>query len=254
MSPDEIIDSRKHGLGIYARSHMLFIMPLLQVMAPLDSVMFPMFSRLANEPVRLRKATAQIMEIAAAIMLPVAIGCFFCANEVVHVLLGPKWVEAVPVTRAFAIVAITFPVSMVVNALLMATGRSDVLVKWEIFWLCVVLPSVALMLSGGPVGVATALGWTAFLTAPIHLYIAHRVASLDLREMWILVLRNIISVLLCGGAILATRPFTLGLPDVARALVFGFLIVIFHGLALYLFGTIGRIKELIQIARVERER
>jgi hypothetical protein len=57
---------------------------------------------------------------------------------------------------------------------------------------------------------------------------------------------------LCGGSILLAQQFTSELPDVARAAIFGVLILVFHGLSLYLFGTIGLIKDLIRIARTER--
>jgi len=247
-TPDELLLSRKAALGVYVRSQSMFITPLQQIMMPLNYVMVPLFSRLVSDRERLRAAAGHVMEIASAVMLPVAIGSFFCATEIVHVMLGknPQWAAAIPVTRAFALMAITLPVGLVVNALFVATGRTDVLVKWEAAWTALILISLPLALYWGPVGVALVLGTGHLITAPVHIYIAHRVMQIDFKHCRALVVQNVTSVVLCGAAIWMAQPITRELSDLVRAALLGLLILLTHALTLYMFGATYRMKRTLQ--------
>jgi lipopolysaccharide exporter len=84
-------------LGIYNRAKLIGELPGYQLTRGLAQVLFPSFSAIQSELARLRKAYISSVGGAAAIILPLNAGMAVAAPEIVLVLLGPKWVDAIPV-------------------------------------------------------------------------------------------------------------------------------------------------------------
>ena len=60
---------------------------------------------------------------AASLTIPIAITCALFAEEIVSIVLGPKWMAAAPIFRLLAPVAVVFTVGNPLSWLVMSTGR-----------------------------------------------------------------------------------------------------------------------------------
>jgi O-antigen/teichoic acid export membrane protein len=68
-----------------------------------NAILLPVLSRQKNDPAEFRRRYAQASKLGTAMTTPVFIGIASCADEIVRVLFGTHWLEAVP---AFQILAI----------------------------------------------------------------------------------------------------------------------------------------------------
>ena len=95
-------------LGYYGRGQRLISMPVTHIMGPVMSVAFPMLSRKKDSP-EYQSYFENVFRLCIAVAVPVGVFGFFFPEAVVHVLLGEKWKESVPIFRGLAIGAVFIP-------------------------------------------------------------------------------------------------------------------------------------------------
>jgi O-antigen/teichoic acid export membrane protein len=95
---DNLVVGRTLGpaaLGIYGRAYHFMVAPAVLFGQVLDRVLFPTLARYQDRPDLLAWAYRRGVALIALVTLPAGVLLFVLAPEVIHVLLGPKWVEVV---------------------------------------------------------------------------------------------------------------------------------------------------------------
>ncbi len=90
-------------LGIYSRAYALMTMPATYFASVLDKVLFPAMSKIQDENLRLRKIILSGIELNAFISLIVSVYIFFLSSDIIIILLGRQWLEAVPVLKIMSL-------------------------------------------------------------------------------------------------------------------------------------------------------
>ena len=93
----------KHALGVFHVGQEMATFPTVRVIAPVLQVIFPGLAKISDDRSLTGRAVRELMAILAFIAFPAALGLSFVAPEVVPVLLGGDWSEAVPVIQVLAI-------------------------------------------------------------------------------------------------------------------------------------------------------
>lgn len=141
-------------LGLYGRAYQLTNLPVQQLTGSMGSVAFPMLSRLQGDPERLRRSYLKSHSLVVSLTVPVVISCALFADEIVRLMLGPKWNGAAPILRLLSPTMLVFALLNPWSWFLRATGRVGRSLKTA-FLLCpVVILGVAAGLRWGPNGVA----------------------------------------------------------------------------------------------------
>jgi O-antigen/teichoic acid export membrane protein len=83
------------ALGAYGRAYQLMAMPAALFADVLDTALFPAMAKVQGDPQRLTTAYRRGVSLVALVMLPASALLFTLAPEIVYVLLGPKWSNAV---------------------------------------------------------------------------------------------------------------------------------------------------------------
>jgi O-antigen/teichoic acid export membrane protein len=83
-----------YALGQFSRGYALINLPVQLLVNSMSRVLFTSFVVVRDEQEKLRNGCRLLVEIAAAITLPLCFGMAAAASEVVAVLLGPQWDEA----------------------------------------------------------------------------------------------------------------------------------------------------------------
>lgn len=91
------------SLGIYNRAFMLVYLPMYHVNNSIVRVLFPSFSRVQFEPERLRNAYVSLLTLISTLLIPFCGLLFVSAREIVFVLLGSQFQDAVPIVQILAI-------------------------------------------------------------------------------------------------------------------------------------------------------
>jgi|KBSSwiStaDraftv2_1062776.scaffolds.fasta_scaffold03219_3 O-antigen/teichoic acid export membrane protein len=125
---DVVVVGRMLGnelLGLYSVAMHLASMPVQRVSSILNQVTFPVIARFQDDRVAIADFVRRAVRGLSLIAFPVLWGMSCTAGEIVAVVLGPKWHDAIVPLQ---VLALMMPVKMIVNFLPAATdalGRPD---------------------------------------------------------------------------------------------------------------------------------
>jgi len=103
-------------LGVFTLGYDIATLPATELSSPVNRAALPGYSRLAGATRELKETFLDIGAIVIALALPASAGLAVIAEPLVRVLLGEKWMAAVPLIRVLAISA----------AFVAATGNNGV--------------------------------------------------------------------------------------------------------------------------------
>lgn len=113
---DNIVVGRmlgKSALGLYDMTYRISLLPITEVANVAATVMFPVFTKFSDDTKRLRNAYLKITSSIALLTIPIGLILYFFPREIILILLGSKWLDAVPVLQvltAFGVIrSITNP-------------------------------------------------------------------------------------------------------------------------------------------------
>lgn len=238
---DKVLLGRWWGaqaVGLYGRAYQLISIPTDNLNYAAGEVAFPALARVQDDPVRLKRYFLKGYSLILALTAPITISCALFAPDLIAVVLGPKWHDAVRIFRFLSptilIIAIINPLIWLVLALGLV-GRS--LRIGLVYAPLIVLGCIA-GLKYGPTGVA--LGYSTVLTLWFIPHIAWAVHGtvVSLRDVLRAASRPILSGAIAGVIAMALQLlYAHSLPALAR-LVLGN-VILFGGyifLLLYVMG------------------
>ena len=143
--------SDARGMGLYNVAGEIASLPTSEVLFPMSRVLFPGFSKLATEPDRLRAAYLSVVGFLTAVALPAGVGLALVAPDLVMLLLGPQWREAVPLLQVLALFGVFRTVCGQAGNVLLVVGKPRVVAG--LAWLQFVVLVPALWFAGLRYGV-----------------------------------------------------------------------------------------------------
>jgi O-antigen/teichoic acid export membrane protein len=156
---DKVMIGRAWGadaLGLYGRAYQLISIPTDCLHAGMADVVFSVLSRLQREPARLRSYFLKAFSVTLGLAMPIVVICALFANDLVLVLLGPKWKGSVEIVRllapTIAILAIMRPLTWLIDAVGLAARG----LKITLVFAPITMTGYFIGLPYGPAGVAIA--------------------------------------------------------------------------------------------------
>jgi O-antigen/teichoic acid export membrane protein len=170
---DSVLIGRFSGaseLGLYRQASNLMKQPIERLRAPIFSVSQPGLSILQNQPARYRRYYARILFIVSLATVPLGAFAVVCADEIVLVALGQKWLGAVVFLRIFGVAAMIQPALGTAGTVMVTCGKSRrfLVVSFVSNTLVMILMFVGV--AWGAVGIAAARVATSILLLPWALY------------------------------------------------------------------------------------
>ncbi len=188
------------ALGLYGRAFQLVTLPVEQTNVALGSVAFPALSRIQHDARRLARSFLRGFGLVVSLTIPITICCALFAEEIVRIVLGAKWMEAAPIFRLLAPVALVFAVANPLSWLVVSTGRIKRSLSMTAATTPFVIVGIVLGLSHGPKGVA--LGYSLAMTLvviPIVAWSKHG-TGITWADLWEATKPPFLSGLLAGAA------------------------------------------------------
>ena len=142
------------ALGLYGRVSQIIGMPTAQLHSAVGGVVFSTLSRLQSDQPRFRRYFLKVYSLVITLTAPTTILAVVLADEIVLVLLGPKWIEAAAIFRLLSPTVLIFGLINPLAWLLLANGlqRRSLQLAFVIAPLCIA--SYLVGLPYGPKGVA----------------------------------------------------------------------------------------------------
>ncbi len=179
-------------LGLYNVGYDIANLPTTELVAPINRAVFPGYSKIAGDLAALRVGFVDVIGVVTLFAVPAGIGIAAIAPLACAVLLGPKWLAAIPVIEILAVHGAISALQSNVFAVYLALGRADLPTRITAAYVAVQLPlCAALTYWHGIEGAALAFLITAALFAPVNYAVllrklelpAHRVLSVFWRPV-----------------------------------------------------------------------
>ena len=145
------------ALGLYGRAYQLINIPTDNLNSAAGEVGFSALSRLQDDPIRLKRYFLKGYSLIVALTLPITFTCALFADDVIVVLLGPKWREAAPIFRLLAPTIFVFAIANPLSWLLSSIGLVGRLLKMGLVIAPIMIAGYLVAVPYGPKGVAFAL-------------------------------------------------------------------------------------------------
>jgi lipopolysaccharide exporter len=142
-------------MGSYALASDIAAMPSVELLAPLNRVLFPLLVAVKDDPPQLKRVFLLAIAVQALIGVPAGAGLALVAHEAVRALLGERWMAAVPFIQIMGCINIVSALSVSGGYVLLAMGRAKVtaLHAWGQVLMFAVLAE-ALIPTGGAMAIA----------------------------------------------------------------------------------------------------
>jgi PST family polysaccharide transporter len=120
------------ALGFYGFGYRLLLQPTQSVLQVCRLVLFPAFARIQDDNDNIGRGYVRATSAVAMLTFPVTVGIAVMAKPIVHVVLGDKWLPAVPILAIFGPLAAIHAVSTTTSVLYQAKGRTDLQFRWGV--------------------------------------------------------------------------------------------------------------------------
>lgn len=111
------------ALGLYSISKDVATMPAGQVVGPLMQPLYVGFSESINSPKVLADKAHKAILAAGMIVFPIAFGISALAEPIVYVLLGKKWLEAIPLVEVITFILLSGVFTAIATQLFNVMGK-----------------------------------------------------------------------------------------------------------------------------------
>jgi len=156
------------AMGSYHVATELATLPSNELVMPIRRAMFPTLSKIANEREAFVASVLSSFSAVAAMCLFTAFTLMSLAPEVVAVVLGGKWSDAVPLIRWLAVYGGFSALVLVLEVPLWVAGRTDITARQAWLELAAIVPAVLLGVQAwGAEGAAAARASVAVVMVPV---------------------------------------------------------------------------------------
>lgn len=91
------------SLGLYQVAYKISSLPISEVADVIARVTFPVYMKISKDKKRFRNAFYKTIFVVSVLVIPFGLVIFFFSREIILVILGDKWLEAVPVLKVLSI-------------------------------------------------------------------------------------------------------------------------------------------------------
>lgn len=244
-------------LGFYKRAFDLFALTASQLTAPLNNVALATLSRLNHDHASLRRHLSNVLGMIAFAGMAMGVDLTLVGNNVVRLVLGPKWSEAAKIFDLFGPGIGAMLLCSTVGWIHLSVGKPGRWLRWSLFQLATTACYFLVALPWGPEGVAAAWSvsfWT--LLVPGFWY-AGRPIGFGVSAFVAAIWRYVVGALVAGLATVAIfrgTPFWGAASGMVAALesiviVSTVVITLYLGAIILLHSGLAPLRELSSLLR-----
>lgn len=168
------------ALGYYSVAYKLLLIMTELLTRVIEKVAMPSFSKLQQEPERMRNAFYKVTQFTSLVSFPAFLGVSALAPELVPILFGEQWESSIPVMQILSLVGILQSVYLFNSTVILAMGKPF----WRLAFGCIncvfnVLFFVVAV-RWGIVAVAAAYVIESYLLSPLPILFIKQLIHIDI--------------------------------------------------------------------------
>jgi O-antigen/teichoic acid export membrane protein len=238
---DKVLLGRFWGaeaIGVYGRAYQLVNIPTENLNGAVGEVAFSALSRVQNDAPRLKSYFLKGYSLVLALTVPITIAGALCANDLISVVLGPKWSATAPIFRLLAPTILIYAIINPLAWLLYSTGLVGRSIKLISIIAPLTITAYVLGLPYGPKGVALAYSTVMTIWVIPHILLCVRGTMISFRDIVLTIRRPLLSGIVAGVFAVGAQ-FLFGqslIPLVRLAMDGSILLAVYLGMLLYVMG------------------
>jgi PST family polysaccharide transporter len=235
-------------VGIYGRAYQLINIPTDNLNSAVGEVAFSVLARVQNDADRLRSYFLKGYSLVLGLTVPITIACALFGDDLISVLLGPKWKAAVPIFRLLAPTILMFAMMNPFSWLLFSMGWVNRSLKIALVIAPLAISAYLIGLPYGPKGVALAYSTAMTIWLVPHILWCIHGTNISFGDILGVVKRPVISAVVAASLAFAVQfQFGQTLPPLLRLVVgCGILFAVYAVILLYVMGQKAFYTELIR--------
>ena len=171
------------ALAFYSLAYRLLLLPVQLLSVTVGGVLFPAFSRRADDLEAIRSELTRVTRTLAALVLPAMALVAAAAPQLLAILFGEAWDPAVPIVQVLAMVgavqAIYQPSTVPV---VLGLGHAGLNLRYAVLTTAVSTAGIVAGLPFGPLGVAVGYAAATVALVPVEWFIRRRVLRMTMRS------------------------------------------------------------------------
>jgi len=241
------------ALGFYSIAYNLMVKPIQKINPIITTVGFPALSEVQNDNVQLRRYFLKMIRYIIYIIAPIYLIFFALSEDLITLLYGNSWQQAVPVLAIFSFLGIFYAIGNPMGNLILAKGRADIG-----FWLNV--SQTVFLFATNYIGVKFGITGVAFSTLlvtatvffPVGFILRKYLARIGVIEYLSQLYKPLCFAFCAAGAILLLQPIVLKiqfLGAMQRLMISGVVFMIIYLVLLFVLDK----KEILFIRSTLKE-
>ena len=184
---DDAIVGRVLGmeaLGFYTLAYTISNLPATQITHLVGRVTFPAYSKLQDDWGALGRAYLKTLKYVLMLSIPAAFGIFVIAPDFVSVVLGDKWMPAVPALQVLCFFGLSRSIAATTGSIFQAIGKPKILFKVGVVQLFLMMLLIQPLITRfGIVGMSLAVVLPLFAITIIELYLVCNILNINLNSV-----------------------------------------------------------------------
>lgn len=225
-------------VGLYGRAYQLVTIPTSNLNSAVGEVAFSALSRIQDDANRFKNYFLKGYSLVTGMTMPITLACALFADDLVLVLLGPKWTDAAVIFRLLAPTILIFAMINPLGWLLYSLGMVGRSLKIALVLAPIVMTGYVLGLPYGPRGVAFAYSAAMMLWLVPHIAWCVHGTMISLRDICSVVTRPLLSGIVATAFASGLQFFYGHLLSPLPRLILGvtLLLGVYLGMLLYVMG------------------
>lgn len=158
------------SLGYYTQAKKFQEVPVATLAQVVGNVTFPAFSKIQDENERLRLGFRKLIKLLVFVNFPLMIGLAVAAKPLIFLILGAKWLPAVPYFQLLCLAGMIYTMHTSNLNILKVKGRSDLFLYLEIIKKSIVVVAILVGLRWGIIGLIVGQICTSFISFFINAF------------------------------------------------------------------------------------
>ena len=180
-------------VGLYGRAYQLVTIPTSNLNSAVGEVAFSALSRVQDNPIRFKNYFLKGYSLVTAMTLPITLASALFAQDLILVLLGPKWGDSAVIFRLLAPTIMIFAMINPLGWLLFSLGMVGRSLRIALVLAPIVVMGYILGLPYGPKGVAFAFSAAMTLWLIPHIAWCVHGTMVSLKDIVLVVSRPLVS-------------------------------------------------------------
>ncbi len=214
---DNVLVGRLLGvtaLSYYSMGYRILVIPVQFIGQSVNRVMFPVFSRHADDRAELARQLVTATELLAMVTVPAMALLACAAPQLVLVVLGGAWLPAAPLMAVLALAGARETIFYITPALTRATGRAGLNLWFELGSTAVQVTGIVIGLQYGVQGVAVGYAVAGFALTPVLLLLQRTLTGVRIVSQLGALIAPVHAAIWASGAYLVIAVLLDGLPQV----------------------------------------